>query len=250
MRRIRNHRFAPYTGSGLLAVDKPAEWTSFDVVNFVRSNFNIPKVGHCGTLDPAATGLLVLVVGEFTRFSQHLSGEDKTYLATMLLGTETDSQDLDGQVTATNDYSQVTEEQVRTVAKEFTGDIMQTPPMVSAVKKDGKKLYELARKGIEVEREPRPITIKKLEITRFEAPEVDMTVECSKGTYIRTLCADMGQRLGCGATLKSLRRTQSGRIDLTGAVKLEELKELNQEQMAELIAAATGRFMQSWDNKR
>ncbi len=222
------HRLPPFLSNGILLIDKPAEWTSFDVVNFVRSRFNIPKVGHCGTLDPAATGLLVLVLGKFTQLSQKFSGDDKTYEATMLLGTETDSQDMDGTVTATRDYAAVTEAACRETLGQFTGEIMQVPPMVSAVKKDGKKLYELARNGIEIEREPRPITIFELQMTRFAAPEADFTVKCSKGTYVRTLCADAGRKLGCGAALLRLRRTSSGMFHLKDAVTVDTLKQWEQ----------------------
>ncbi len=221
-----------FNGDGILLVDKPKEWTSFDVVNFVRARFNIPKVGHCGTLDPAATGLLVLVIGKFTRFSQKLSGDDKTYEATLLLGTETDTQDMDGTVTAENDWSAVTPEQVTEALISFTGDIMQIPPMVSAVKVDGKRLYEIARKGKEVAREPRPIHIERIDITRMELPQADFTVKCSKGTYIRTLCADIGAKLGCGGVLYGLRRTQSGMFDLADAVTVETLKTWEQPEFA------------------
>lgn len=221
-----------FNGDGILLVDKPKEWTSFDVVNFVRSRFNIPKVGHCGTLDPAATGLLVLVIGKFTRFSQKLSGDDKTYEATLLLGTETDTQDMDGTVTAENDWSAVTPEQATKAIMGFTGDIMQMPPMVSAVKVDGKRLYEIARKGKEVARELRPIHIERINITRMELPQADFTVKCSKGTYIRTLCADIGAKLGCGGVLYGLRRTQSGMFDLADAVTVETLKTWEQPELA------------------
>ncbi|QSH41747.1 tRNA pseudouridine(55) synthase TruB [Lentisphaerota bacterium ZTH] len=220
----KKHRLPVFKTDGVLLVDKPKEWTSFDVVNMVRSRFNVPKVGHCGTLDPAATGLLVLMLGRFTKLSQKFSGEDKVYEATMLLGTETDSQDMEGNVTAENDYSAITEEQARDVVLSFIGEQDQVPPMVSAVKKDGKRLYELARKGIEVEREAKRITVYDIEITRIELPQIDFTVKCSKGTYIRTLCADIGTKLGCGATLFNLRRTASGKFDLANAVDIDTIK--------------------------
>lgn len=220
----KKNRRPGFDGDGILLVDKPKEWTSFDIVNFVRSRFNIPKVGHCGTLDPAATGLLVLVIGKFTRFSRKLSGDDKTYEATLLLGTETDTQDMDGAITAVNDWSGLTPEQVRRAIMSFTGEIMQLPPMVSAVKIDGRRLYELARKGQEVAREPRPVRIDGIDITRLELPQADFTVTCSKGTYIRTLCADIGTKLGCGGTLFGLRRTRSGMFDLSDAVTVDTLK--------------------------
>ena len=156
----KKHRLPPFTSNGVLLVDKPAEWTSFDVVNFVRARFNVPKVGHCGTLDPAATGLLVLVLGKFTALSQKFSGEDKVYDATLLLGQETDSGDTTGTVTARGDISGITEEMVRNKFTAFLGTQMQVPPMVSAVKIDGKKLYELAREGKEARRErKRPANI-------------------------------------------------------------------------------------------
>ncbi len=224
----KKHRLPIFNTNGVLLVDKPAEWTSFDVVNFVRARFNIPKVGHCGTLDPAATGLLVLVLGKFTLLSQKFSGEDKIYEATLLLGKETDSEDLDGEVTAEHDWSGITETQLRDTLGGFVGVQQQTPPMVSAVKKDGKKLYELARQGIEVERESREITISKLDISRLELPECDFTLYCSKGTYVRTLCADAGRKLGCGGVLKSLRRLASGSFHVADALTVDQLKTFEQ----------------------
>lgn len=225
------HHLDVFKQDGVLLVDKPSGWTSFDVVNFVRSRFNIPKVGHCGTLDPAATGLLVLMLGKFTRLSDRFSAEDKTYEATMLLGTETDSQDMEGNVTGEKDCSDLTEAQVKDAVNAFTGVQMQTPPMVSAVKKDGKRLYELARKGIEVEREPREINIYSIDITRVELPQVDFTVKCSKGTYVRTLCADIGAKLGCGGCLFNLRRTRSGGFSLDDALDIETLKSFEQPEL-------------------
>ena len=235
MRRFdpKRHRLPIFDRDGILLVDKPKEWTSFDVVNFVRARFNVPKVGHCGTLDPAATGLLVLVLGRFTRMSAQLSGDDKTYEATLMLGTETDSEDMDGKVIRQGDYSMVDEAALRATLAGFVGDGFQIPPMVSAVKKDGKKLYELARAGVEVEREPKPITIHALEVTRVELPYCDFTVRCSKGTYIRTLAADVGRKLGCGAVLYALRRTQCGRFSLADAVTVETLKTWEQAELKE-----------------
>ena len=155
----KRHRLPPFTQNGILLVNKPKGWTSHDVVGFFRARFNAVKVGHCGTLDPAATGLLVVVFGKFTKFSQKFSGEDKVYEGTALLGTRTDSQDMDGTVLSTTDTSHLTVDQVREAFLKFQGDIMQTPPMVSAVKHNGERLYDLARKGVEVQREPKPITI-------------------------------------------------------------------------------------------
>lgn len=224
----KKHRLPPFTSNGVLLVDKPAEWTSFDVVNFVRARFNVPKVGHCGTLDPAATGLLVLVLGKFTALSQKFSGEDKVYDATLLLGQETDSGDTTGTVTAEGDISGITEEMVRSKFTEFLGTQMQVPPMVSAVKVDGKKLYELAREGKEVEREAREITIHELAISRLELPECDFRMHCSKGTYVRSFCADLGRELGCYGTLKALRRLRSGMFDLADAITVDQLKTMEQ----------------------
>lgn len=228
----KKHRLPPFTANGVLLVDKPAEWTSFDVVNFVRARFNIPKVGHCGTLDPAATGLLVLVLGKFTALSQKFSGEDKVYQAVLELGIETDTQDMDGEITARGDWSGVTEAALRETMGSFVGVQSQVPPMVSAIKKDGKKLYELARQGIEVERESKEITIFELDIESVALPCCAFTLRCSKGTYVRTLCADIGAKLGCGGVLQSLRRTASGQFRVGDAVSIETLKTFEQADLA------------------
>ena len=224
----KRHRLPVFGSDGILLVDKPATWTSFDVVNFVRARFNIPKVGHCGTLDPAATGLLVLVLGKFTRISGALSGVDKIYEATLKLGIETDTEDMDGNIIRQSDCSQVTEEALRTTIAGFLGKSLQTPPMVSALKKDGKKLYELARQGVEVEREARPIEIFSIEPTRIELPECDFTVHCSKGTYVRTIASDIGKKLGCGAVLSGLRRTAAGKFSIADAITVDTLKTFEQ----------------------
>ena len=241
----RKHRLPVCDVSGVLLVDKPRDWTSFDVVNFVRSRFNVPKVGHCGTLDPAATGLLVLMLGAFTRRSEHFSCDDKTYEGTLQLGKVTDSGDLEGAVLREADFSSVTGDELREVFRRFTGEQMQTPPMVSAVKVGGKKLYELARKGVEVEREPRRIVISRLEMRGFNPPFCDFTVDCSKGTYIRTLCADIGEALGCGGVLAALRRTRSGSFDVSDAVDLEMLKQLDQSAFKDLVVSR----LMVWANK-
>ena len=212
-------------------MNKPATWTSFDVVNFVRSRFNVPKVGHCGTLDPAATGLLLLVLGKFTTLSGKLSGVDKQYTGTLTLGVETDSGDLDGKVIRRAE-TLPQEEEIRTAFESFKGKSMQMPPMFSAVKVGGKKLYELARQGKEIEREPRPITIHSLTVNRFELPEVDISVECSKGTYIRSLASDIGKDLGCGAMLNALRRTKSGKFEIAHAVSVDTIKTWEQADLA------------------
>lgn len=230
------HRLPPFERSGVLLVNKPAGWTSHDVVGFIRSRFNVPKVGHCGTLDPSATGLLVIVLGKFTKLSQKFSGENKVYAGRLLLGTETDTQDLDGEVIRTASYDGITEEMLKDAFASFVGDILQTPPMVSAKKKDGERLYDLARKGIEVKRDPLPVTIHSIDVTRVEMPYADFVVSCSKGTYVRTLCADIGEKLGCGACLHSLNRLRSGEFDLADAYEIETMRTWEQ---PELDAAIT-----------
>ena len=229
--RPDKHRLPVYDRSGVLLVNKPKDWTSHDVVAFIRSRFNAAKCGHCGTLDPAATGLLVVVLGKFTRLSQKFSGQDKVYEGTILLGTETDSQDMDGNVIRQSDWSGITEPKLREAFASFVGDIEQVPPMVSAVKKDGARLYELARKGQEVEREPKQISIYSIDVTRVALPYADFTVECSKGTYVRTLCADVGARLGCGAALYRLNRLRSGEFSLDDAVDIETVKQWTQDDL-------------------
>lgn len=220
-----------YAESGVLLVDKPEDWTSHDVVNFVRRRFKVKKVGHCGTLDPIATGLLVLVLGKATKLSSRLMTQDKEYTGTMRLGVETHTQDRAGEVTAKHEFNHVAADEIRRVAETFTGNIEQIPPMVSAIKRGGKRLYKLARKGQEIEREPRPITVHALEIETIDLPFVGFTVRCSKGTYVRTLCADIGDALGCGAHLHNLRRTQSGEYRVDNAVTVDEMKTWEREDL-------------------
>ena len=231
----KRHRLPIFGSDGILLVDKPATWTSFDVVNFVRARFNIPKVGHCGTLDPAATGLLVLVLGKFTRISNSLSGVDKVYEGSFRLGIETDSEDMDGKVIRESDYSHVTEESLRDTIMSFMGKSMQIPPMVSALKKDGKKLYELAREGVEIEREARPIEVYDIKVNKIALPDCDFTVHCSKGTYVRTIASDIGKKLGCGAVLTSLRRTAAGKFSINDAVTIDTLKTFEQPELREFV---------------
>lgn len=221
--------------SGILLVDKPSDWTSHDVVNCVRRRFHIRKVGHCGTLDPMATGLLVLLLGKATKLSSRLMEQDKVYSGVMRLGVRTDTDDRDGNIISTCVLTGVTEEKVRLATARFVGDIQQIPPMVSAVKKDGQPLYKLARKGQTVEREARPVTIHSIEITRIALPDVTVTVSCSKGTYIRVLCADIGQALGCGAHLHDLRRLRSGRFSVDDAHGIEDIKNWDRETLCQKI---------------
>ena len=232
------HHLAPFKGEGILLVDKPATWTSFDVVNFIRSRFNVPKVGHCGTLDPAATGLLVLVLGRYTRVSSAFSGENKTYQATVRIGVATDTFDLDGEVISTCDTAGISDGTLREAVLSFEGESEQLPPMYSAVRVGGKKLYELARKGETIEREARKIYISSIEILRCEVPECEFILDCSKGTYVRTLCDDIGKKLAVGGVMKSLRRLKSGKFSLDAAVTVDQLKEMDQEKLNEQLLTA------------
>jgi tRNA pseudouridine55 synthase len=230
-RQQDKHELPPFIHSGILLVDKPLDWTSHDVVNFLRHKFNIKKVGHCGTLDPAATGLLVVVLGHATKMSETLSSSNKTYEATLLLGVETDSQDMEGEIIGEKDPSYLLEEEVRSEILKLEGEQEQIPPMFSAIKKGGKKLYDLARAGKEVEREPRKITINSVEINKIYLPKVDFEVNCSKGTYIRTICHDLGQNLGCGGTLAALRRTTSGVFQIEHSHQIEGIREWSQDKL-------------------
>ncbi len=208
---------------GVLLVDKPGGMTSHDVVAAIRRRFRIKKVGHGGTLDPMATGLLVILTGKGTKLSNIVMGSDKTYEGAMTMGIATTTQDAEGDTTAERPFAGVTEAAVRERFGAWTGDVMQTPPMVSAIKKDGVPLYKMARKGKEVEREPRLIHVYDFSLLTFTPPDVTFRLTCTKGTYVRTLCADIGEELGCGAHLSALRRTRSGSFDLKDAVTLDEL---------------------------
>jgi tRNA pseudouridine55 synthase len=208
---------------GAILIDKPAGPTSHDVVDAIRRQFNLKKVGHCGTLDPAATGLLIIVLGRGTKLSERLMSDDKVYEGTMKFGESTDSYDADGQLVASLPVLPMTLEELNEAAGEFIGDQMQTPPMVSAVKKGGVPLYKLARKGIEVEREARLIHIYSFRFTSYEEPFGIFRLACTKGTYVRTVAHELGQKLGCGAHLATLRRITSGKFDVTDAVKFEDM---------------------------
>lgn len=212
--------------NGIINVYKESGFTSHDVVAKLRGILHMKKIGHTGTLDPDAVGVLPVCVGKATKVCDLLTDKDKTYIAEVKLGVTTDTLDLTGEVLTEKEVS-VTEENLRNIIPEFTGNIMQIPPMYSAIKVNGKKLYELARKGQEVERKPRPVTIHSLTLLKVNLPENEFTIEvsCSKGTYIRTLCADIGERLGCGAAMKSLIRTKVGQFYLEDARKLSEIEE-------------------------
>ena len=210
--------------NGVIVIHKEAGFTSHDVVAKMRGICGQRKIGHTGTLDPAATGVLPVCLGSATKLCDMLGEKDKEYVAELLLGVETDTQDTTGTVLATKEVT-ATEEEVRSACEAFIGDYEQVPPMYSALKVNGKKLYELAREGKEIERKARPVTIYELEILEIELPVVTMRVACSKGTYIRTLCADIGAKLGCGGTMQSLKRTRVGGFRLESAVTLGQLQE-------------------------
>jgi tRNA pseudouridine55 synthase len=205
------------------------------VVDIIRRNFGIKKVGHCGTLDPAATGLLIIVLGKGTKLSEKLMADDKVYEGAMKFGATTSSYDADGDVTATAPVPPLTVEQLNEAAKSFVGDHLQTPPMVSAVKIDGVPLYKLARKGIEVERKPRLIHIYTYKFTSYTEPIGVFRVACTKGTYVRSLAHDLGQKLGCGAHLSTLRRLVSGKFDVADSIQLEELCNLPKSELEKRV---------------
>jgi tRNA pseudouridine55 synthase len=217
--------------TGVLLVDKGQDMTSHDVVAVARRTLNTKKIGHCGTLDPMATGLLILVIGKATKIQDLLMSEDKEYTGSLELGKTTNTQDAEGVVETENEVPDFTEEQIREAFDKFKGDFYQTPPMVSAIKKDGVPLYKLARQGKEVKRDPRFVHVFSYRIDGIELPVVEFTVKCSKGFYVRTYCHDIGQSLGCGAHMKSLRRTRSGKFDLERSVTFEQLKHGNREDI-------------------
>lgn len=209
---------------GILIVDKPQHFTSHDIVNLIRRRFNLKKVGHAGTLDPMATGVLVLLIGGCTKLSGSFMSDDKEYEATLVLGAVSDTGDAEGKIKETGNNVNFSRDEVESAFNKFSGPIEQIPPMYSAVKLKGIKLYQLARKGIEVERKPRKILIKKLEITKYLPPEISFRLTCSKGTYVRQLAADIGDVLGCGAYLSRLKRVRSGRFELNDSLSLDELE--------------------------
>ena len=210
---------------GIIVVNKPDGMTSHDVVAKIRRKFKMRRVGHAGTLDPLATGVLVVLLGKATKLFSHFVGFDKAYRATLILGTATTSADIQGKILQQLPYDHITCEQIEAVFTNFVGDIAQIPPMVSAVKVKGRKLYQLARKGIEVERQPRQIRIDCLRLERFDPPEVKFYLECSKGTYVRQLAEDVGKLLGCGACISQIQRTKVGTFHIEDAVNIEDLNE-------------------------
>ena len=221
--------------SGVLLVDKAEDMTSHDVVAIARRALNTKKIGHCGTLDPMATGLLMLVIGRATKIQDLLMSEDKQYVGTLTLGSTTSTQDRQGDTLETKPVGDYSKEQIQAAFDGFMGDFEQIPPMVSAIKKDGVPLYKLARKGIEIVREPRKVPITSNEVTRIELPEVDFIVNCSKGFYVRTYAHDIGAQLGCGAHLSALRRTRSGKFTLDRAVTVADLKTAPREDLLKAL---------------
>ena len=210
--------------NGIVIIDKPAGWTSQDVVSKLRGVLHTKRIGHGGTLDPMATGVLPVFVGRATRGVEFFEHAEKTYETVLRLGITTDTEDISGTVLTEQDAF-VTGEQLEAVLENFRGQIMQVPPMYSALKVGGQKLVDLARKGKEVERKPRPVTIHELTLLSMEADGIHLRVRCSKGTYIRTLCKDIGQALGCGGCMASLRRVTAGEYTIDEAVPLVELVE-------------------------
>jgi tRNA pseudouridine55 synthase len=212
---------------GALLIDKPAGPTSHDVVDAIRRQFQLKKVGHCGTLDPNATGLLILVLGRATKLSEKLMSEDKLYEGTIKFGETTDSYDADGELVASLPVPPITLEELNAAAAGFVGDLMQMPPMVSAVKKGGVPLYKLARKGIEVPREARLIHVYRFLFSGYEEPIGAFRVACTKGTYVRSLAHDLGAKFGCGAHLANLRRVVSGKFDVADSIPFEDAMDLS-----------------------
>lgn len=208
--------------NGIILIDKPQDWTSHDVVGKLRGILHERRIGHSGTLDPLATGLLVVFVGRATRAVEFAEADSKEYIAGLRLGISTDTQDITGNIQQKSDAN-ITEESLKSALMQFTGEIEQIPPMYSAIKVGGKKLYELARKGESVERKPRKVTISKLDLIGTENGDFILDVCCSKGTYIRTLCNDIGQSIGCGGCMSSLRRVKAGLFSVENAVSIEQV---------------------------
>ena len=214
-----------YETGQVILIDKPIEWTSFDAVRKVRYLVKTKKVGHAGTLDPLATGLLIICTGKFTKQINNYMAQEKEYTGSFTLGAITPTYDLESEPVDMKPYEHLTKEQIEAATVPFTGPILQIPPAHSAIKVDGKRVYELARRGQEVKLEPRPVTIHAFEITAIEGPKVFFRVVCSTGTYIRSLAHDFGQALGCGAYLSSLRRTKIGAFSVDDAMTIQAFEE-------------------------
>ena len=213
-----------YAEGRVLLIDKPLYWTSFDAVRKIRNLVKTKKVGHAGTLDPLATGLLIVCTGKFTKKINEYMAQEKEYTGTITLGSTTPTYDLESQPENFQPYEHITHDQLLAAAASFIGPILRTPPIHSAIKIEGKRVYELARKGVDVKLEPRPVTIYEFEIVKAELPLVYFRVVCSTGTYIRSLANDFGAKLGCGGHLSSLCRTRIGAFKLEDAIKIEEVQ--------------------------
>ncbi len=211
--------------SGLILVNKPVGITSFKLVRIIKKKFNVKKAGHCGTLDPLASGLMIVLVGKYTKLQDKFMKQDKVYYATIKLGIKTDSGDLDGQIISRSDFSHITKELIKKACNKFIGKIEQIPPMYSALKVNGQKLYELARKGISIERKPREITIYDIELVDFKEDTFSIRVKCSSGTYIRTLAEDIGKELNTDTVLINLVREEIGTYKLADALNIDDIKE-------------------------
>lgn len=220
---------------GVLLIDKPSGMTSHDVVDRVRRKLRMKRIGHAGTLDPMATGLLMILVGKATKLSQFMMSLDKVYSGTILLGETTNTQDAEGEVQTTKPVPELSDSALSAVIDGFIGDQYQIPPMFSAIKMKGQPLYKIARKGKEVEREPRFIRVSSFRVTRFVSPEIDFILECSKGTYVRTIANDVGEKIGCGAHLSSLRRDACDRFDASQSVPLLKLETMSNAEIASVI---------------
>lgn len=232
--------------NGILLIDKPRDWTSHDVVGKLRGILREKRIGHSGTLDPMATGLLVVFVGRATRAVEFAEADEKEYLAGLRLGIETDTQDITGNVRNTCDRV-VSRAELEAVLPRFRGPISQVPPMYSAIKVNGQKLYDIARKGGEVERRPRQVTISKLEVTGETSGDFQLDVVCSKGTYIRTLCHDIGQALGVGGAMSALRRTRAGGFSLKNALTLEQVQQAADAGTAEQLLLPVDSLFYEYD---
>ena len=223
------------TPDGVLLVDKAEGMTSHDVVALIRRKLEIRKVGHCGTLDPIATGLLLLTLGRGTKIQDLLMSEDKEYAGTLMLGVTTSTQDRQGEVIDQRPVPVLEENRIRAAFEKFRGDFYQMPPMVSAIKHGGVPLYKLARQGKVVEREPRLVHVYRYAVDRIALPEIDFNVVCSKGFYVRTYVHDIGEELGCGGHLKSLRRVKSGRFDVDQAITVDKIRRGPREEILSRI---------------
>lgn len=227
---------------GILIVNKPQRMTSHDVVDLIRKRFGFKKVGHAGTLDPMATGVLVILIGKATKLSGQLMSEGKDYSGRLTLGAVSDTLDAWGKLSPTGKDTDFTDDRIREVFKKFLGQTEQIPPMYSSVKVGGHRLYKLARKGISVEAPARKITVDNIEVLKIELPDISFRLSCSKGTYVRQICADIGELLGCGAHMSQLERTRSGAFTIDKAVAVEDLRNMSMEGLVRRVRPELGQI--------